>query len=146
MIILYTDDADAIIRNYKSDLVAEIKENGNEPTDEAIYNLANDYITSDGELLKRQFDAFDNRYKTNKRNCKILIEATLGLWYGKKKAKGVFDNLADCLNYLEDLNTFYFEKKNTTLTLKAVHHDGVNYFKIYKLINGKKRAINYLEI
>ena len=146
MIILYTDDIDFFISNNKSDLIAEIKENGDEPTDEALFDLAYDYITNDSQLLKRQFDAFDNRYKTNKRQYKILIEACLGLWNGTRKAKRVFDKLADCLNFLEDYNTFYFDKRNTTLTLKATHHDGTNYFKIYKIIKGKKRAINYLEI
>ena len=78
---------------------------------------------------------------------KILIVADLGLWYGRKQFTTTVASLYEAISKAsEDYNTFYFKNKNATLSLKAIHHDGTNNFKFYKIIKGKKYAIKYNDI
>ena len=93
--------------------------------------------------LKENILSFDN--KTNYE--KIIVFANLGLWYGRRAGVKKFNTLFDAISFCtEDANKLFYTTKNSTLKLEAIHHDGVNYFKFYKLIKGKKYAIKINEL
>lgn len=102
-----------------------------------IYNDENQNENAAQELRELIIN-YDNN---NKYDC-IRCEADFGLWYGRRKAAKHFKTLQDAFyTCIYDSNVVYFDKTNTTLKLKAVHHDGTNFYKFYKIINNKKRAI-----
>lgn len=99
--------------------------------DDAIYND-----------ITRAFINFD---KNNTGGVFIVYD--LGLWHGRRQGTAYKRSLNDAIMLcLQDYNMIYFNKKNTTLSLAAHHHDGVNCFKFYKIIKGKKYAIKYADI
>lgn len=140
--IIYNDNIIDVIDENKSLLIDSLKDNDAEPTETNIINEAQSMIDDDANNLRETIRNFDivNKYK-------ILVVASLGLWYGCRAATKIFDSL-ECAIYpcLEDVNTIYFKKSNTTLTLDATHHDGNNNFKFYKVVKGKKYAITFKEL
>jgi len=140
MIKLYNDDVCEYVNACKNEIIENLKNDDAEINDTNIYNYAYSDMQFYYDELKNGVRAFDNL----KGNKKILVVASLGLWYGRKEAKRIFNNLQDILfKCFEDVNALYFEKKNSTLTLRATHHDGENFFKFYVLDHGKKYAITY---
>lgn len=140
MIKLLTDDVSEYVQDNKQFLIETLQDDDKEANNKNIDSLALEMIEQDTTELKqaaRSFDAvggFD----------KIQVCAVLGLWYGKRTGSKTFNTLSECITrFCEDQNTFYFKRKNTTLTLAASHHDGVNLFKFYYIKNGKRYAINY---
>jgi len=139
MYTFYHDDAYRYMQENKETIKDEIKEN-NEALyidDDMLYRQAADdldYLYYDLVNCLKEYDL--------KNDNKILIVASLGLWYGRRQATAVINNLYNAVHKcLQDQNELYFEKNNTTLNIKASHHDGVNYYKLYKLVNGRKYAI-----
>lgn len=106
-----------------------------------LYNDQNDEF--DYTILKENILHFDK----NASYDNIIVFASLGLWYGRRQAHKEFKTLYDAVTLCaEDENKLYFKRKNTTLMLDALHHDGCNVFKFYKVIKGKKYAIKLNEI
>jgi hypothetical protein len=140
MIIIYDDDLSGYVQRNECYIIECLKDNDIDITLKNIDDFALTCIDDDLSQLKQAAQYFDNVGNYDN----IIIEAELGLWNGKHKATKQFKTLAECLlKYCEDQNTFYFKRKNTTLTLAACHHDGINIFKFYYVKNGKKHAINY---
>lgn len=138
-IIIYNDDICEYIKNNENFLINELKNNDDDVNESNIYEAAHMFINDDYDALCEYIKEFDK-----KNNNKILVCACLGLWYGKRQVKAKFNNLHDALiNCYEDVNKVFFTNKKSTLNIEAAHHDGLNIFKFYKLVNGKKRAINY---
>lgn len=133
----YYDDVNQYITENKQILIDEITENNTAATDENIYQLAAERINDINIMLNsclREYDA--------KHDNKIIVVASLGLWYGRREATKIFNNLYDAFySCVYDVNYLYFKNINSTMNLKSAHHDGVNYYKFYKLVNGKKYAI-----
>ena len=143
MIKIYDDNIIDYVYNYKKDIIASLKDNDIIVNDENIQAEAQAWIDSDAEYLKEIITHYDNYYDNNI----IYIDASLGLWYGRKKAhKTVTSLYSGIFSLIQDVNTLYFMRKNGALTLKAIHHDGVNYFKFYRIVDGKKYAIKYDDI
>ena len=143
MIILFNDDVIEYIEKNKADIAESIKEDDRYPTAEAIEEEAYSWIKTDWDYLRDDVATFDEVSQYTK----IIIEGDLGLWYGRRKIVAKCDTLFEALTKaMEDYNTLFFKNKNATLQLKAIHHDGVNYFKFYKVIKGKKYAIKYNDI
>lgn len=140
MITIYDDSVSEYVQNNEAYIIECLKDNDIEPSLKNIDNFALNCIEDDLTQLKQAAQYFDNVGNYDN----IVIEAVLGLWNGKKYGTKQFKTLASCfLQYREELNTFYFKRKNSTLTLAAYHHDGTNIFKFYYVKNGKKYAINY---
>lgn len=142
-IIIYSDDVCEYVQNYKSDICEYLKENDTPINDNNIFDEAQNNINAYYEDIKNTLSAYDN----NNNYKSILVVACLGLWYGKRQAQKHFNSLYNAVLYcFEDINALYFERKNTTLTLSATHHDGTNIFKFYVIKNGKKYAIKLNDI
>ena len=139
---IYNDNLYEYIDNYKNDILATLKDYDIEATEKNIITEAQSCIDSDYEYLKDiliHFDRIENK--------KIFVCGVLGLWNSKPNVKKVFNSLYSAVVFcLQDINELYFKKNNTTLQLSAAHHDGINTFKFYKLIKGKKYAIKYDDI
>ena len=143
IIKLFYDDVNEYIDDFKEDIIETLKEDGIEATEDAIYEEAQHNIDWALEDFKNGLRFFDNITDYDS----ILIEATLGLWNRTVTGKATANKLYDAVfAYVEDYNLFYFKDKRSTLTLKATHHDGDNYFKFYKVKNGKKYAITVKEM
>lgn len=143
MFTIYDDDAYKIIEKYKADIRQAIKDNDGIPDAETIQAEAREWIAADYQSLCDDVNNFDETTPAQK----IYVVASLGLWYGRRNASAVFTSLYAALHRcFEDYNTLYFKDKRSTLTLKAYHHDGLNLFKFYKIIKGKKYAIKYADI
>lgn len=111
--------------------------------DDAITEQATAEISEQYDEIKNAVKSFDNKKQYNK----IYCVASLGLWSGRKRCTGCAASLEKAMFYLfEDQNKVFFKNKNSTLTLEAIHHDGANIFKFYKVVNGKKCAIKYNDI
>lgn len=140
MIKLLTDDVCEYVQENENYIKDVLKEYDIEPSLKNIDIEAQAQINDSIEELKQAAQNFDNVGGFDK----IQVCAVLGLWYGKRTGAKTFNTLNECITrFCEDQNTFYFKRKNTTLTLAATHHDGVNLFKFYYIKNGKKYAINY---
>ena len=140
MIRIYDDDLNEYTQHNACYIIECLKDNDIAPSlkniDDFALNCINDYLTQ----LKQAAQYFDNVGSFDY----IIINAVLGLWNGKKYGSKKYKTLAECLTlYCEDQNTFYFKRINSTLTLAACHHDGINIFKFYYVKNGRKHAINY---
>ena len=62
----------------------------------------------------------------------FLVQANLGLWNGRFEGGKIIDGLWEAIRAcFEDYNEIYMEGKE--LKIKAIHHDGTNYFRIRKL-------------
>lgn len=139
--IIYNDDIYNYIEENKPYIIDALKDYEISVNYENIKAEAASMIEADADQLKE----FLKKYDSDNKN-KILVTASLGLWYGKREGKKAFNGLSDIFfNFCEDYNKVYFKTASSTLTLEAAHHDGVNVFKFYKLVNGKKRAIKYNE-
>lgn len=137
---IYNDDINEYVTDNKQFIINSLNELELTINDENITAEAATMIDNDGDELKQMIMSYD---KTNKYDC-VLCVADLGLWYGRRKASKHFKTLYDAFyTCVYDTNKVYFNKANQTLKLQACHHDGVNYYKFYKVINGKKYAINY---
>lgn len=140
MIIIYTDDAFKYVEDNKEFLIEELQNKDADVTDDALYEEAYRCIEDDGEYLKDILTSYDRRSN----NDGVCVEASLGLWYGRRAATARFNSLNDAFyRCIEDYNTVFFKRVNSTMTLKAAHHDGVNVFKFYALRGGKKYAITF---
>lgn len=143
MLKLFDDDLSNYLNIYSADIINALKENDTEPTPQNIDAYAMDQIENDASdvICGLKFYNKITEYEN------IYVVADLGLWYGRRKAFKYFNNLHDAVTFcFEASNTLYFKNKKSTLTLCAAHHDGVNIFKFYKVINNKRRAITYNEI
>ena len=140
MIKLLTDDVSEYVQQNENYIKDVLKEYETEPTPHNIDIEAQAQINDNIEDLRQAAESFDIVGGFDK----IKVCAVLGLWYGNRTGSATFNTLSECITkYCEDQNTFYFKRKNTTLTLAASHHDGTNIFKFYYIKNGKKYAINY---
>ena len=140
-IIIYIDDINEYIANNKDYIINQLQENDDPINDESIMQAAYYLLENDDKyLLNEYINNFDLS------NNKILVVASFGLWYGKRQGKAIFNSLKDAIyKCCYDSNKIYFDNKNTTLKMRSIHHDGINKYKFYKLVNNKKYAIKYKE-
>lgn len=137
-IILYNDDVCEYATTYRADICEDLKAMDIEENDANIFDEARRQIDASFEDMRHGLAYYD--YTTTADG--VLVEAVLGLWYGKRKVHKFFDSLEDAVLFcFEDINKLYFANKRNALTLRATHHDGENYFKFYKIINKRKYAI-----
>ena len=140
MIKLYTDSLCEYVQDNMQFLTETLQDDDKEVNNKNIDDLALSMIEEDTTDLKQAAHSFDVVGGFDS----IEVCAVLGLWYGKRTGVKRFKTLSECITqFCEDQNTYYFKRKNTTLTLAAAHHDGVNLFKFYYIKNGKRYAINY---
>lgn len=137
---IYNDDICAYIDENKNCIIESLKEIDLTINDENIFCEASTMIDNDADYLKDLIISYDRKTNYNK----ILVVADFGLWYGRRKVTKYFKSLYDAFyRCVQDTNKVYFYRKNTTMLLNAIHHDGCNYFKFYKIINNKKYAISF---
>lgn len=90
------------------------------------------------EVASSYYEDFLDEYG----NLEVLAIGDLGLWYGRTEG-GLYGTLRDMLSKaVEDYNSLYYDKENKTFKLKAVHHDGTNYFTFYALTEKGKNYLN----
>lgn len=71
-----------------------------------------------------------------------LLIADLGLWDGRR-AGGKIGGIESLVRQgAEDYNSIYYFPKDGHMEIKAVHHDGTNYYKIYALGAEGRRYAN----
>lgn len=113
---------------------------------------ARGYETDDDDELDEFIDEMNQEYlydeqsniefyeKTHEQKYYVIL-AKLGLWDGVhdggKVLKGLWNAIRACL---EDYNTIYQDGK--LLKVKAIHHDGTNYFEIRELT---EKGVGYYE-
>lgn len=142
MIMLFNDDLCEYVDQNKESIIDDLKNNDTETNETNIYDQARNDIECYFAELRGALSFYDSMNE-----CKIKAVAILGLWYGKRKAQKVFNNLYDAvLKCFEDVNALYFDNKRTTLTLRATHHDGENIIKFYAIKKGKSYAIKHDDI
>lgn len=143
MFNLFYDDITKYIDENKELLSESLIDNDLIVNDSNLIDEAQNYINDAFTELQNALKEYD--YKSD--YDKILCVACLGLWYGRRTGQKHFKSLFDAVSGLfEDQNYIYFTSKKNTMTLKAVHRDGTNIFKFYKIKSGKKYAINLNDI
>ena len=133
--VIFTDDVCKYVemnKDYIIESLNELYEEENDDgdyTDDAIMEEAYRLIEFDCDYLKDTLKAYDKR-----RACNILVVGTCGLWYGRVAGGKICDTLEDAvISLCHDYNTLYYERRNGTLKLTAVHHDGSNEFIFYRI-------------
>lgn len=141
--IIYNDDINEYI-NSNLDIIKDVLQDHELPlVDENITSEAVNLIDMDYTDLLNMLGAYENKNNFDY----ILCLADLGLWYGRRKASKTFSDLKTAITYcFEDYNKVYFDKSNTTIKASCCHHDGVNNFTFYKVVNGKRKAITYKDV
>ena len=135
---IYNDSISEYLENYNDDVLEFLKNNDIDPTPNNKEDAAQFLIDSAADDLYAAINYFDNVNKYDS----IKVIANFGLWYGRRKANATFKTLKEAFyKCVADNNKVYFKKANTTLLLKAYHHDGCNCFAFYKVVNNKKYAI-----
>ena len=141
--IIYNDDPAAYIDDNKQLIIESLKDNELLINDNNILNEAINILSDEYFVFCDCLKEYDNKNKYDY----ILCFASLGLGYGKRQGKKTFADLKSAIFYcFEDYNKVYFDKSNTTIKAAAIHHDGVNNFTFYKVVNGKKYAIKLNDI
>ena len=141
--IIFNDDIQNLIDNDKNIIIDYLNDYDININDVNIRSAADDIIKNEYDDLVAALNAYDKKTKYNY----IFVDGDLGLWYGRRHATRNFKTLKDAIMFcFEDQNIVFYEKRNTTISLQAVHHDGCNIFKYYKVVNGKKRAIRFHDL
>ena len=143
-ITIYNDDVIQFIEDNTENIKNWLHDDDEPETEENIQAYAQYYIDDDLEQLDILLTAYDEKNT----NAKYIIDGCLGLWYGCRKIKNTyFTSLKNAVfKCFEDINKVYFLNNNTTIQIESHHHDGCNNFKIYKLVNGKRKAIKYIDL
>ena len=139
--VIFTNDIIDFFGSYdaaEEDARATLKENGTEePTEDAIYNVIYDLLNDDVYYTIRNIEMCDTHMGA------WLVIADVGTWQGRKKGGHVFTSLADAIRcMMENLEDFtLFEDEHGHVTGRGHHHDGTNYFDLYRLSNA---GVNFL--
>ena len=88
-------------------------------------------LYNDEEMDEFICEDFINDLKLVKTDTCYLMTGDLGLWYGRVAGGKFLFNLEDLTSAFHDFNEVYEE--NGELYVKAIHHDGTNYFKVREL-------------
>ena len=141
---LIHDDFNLYLDEDKESIIELLKEQEMEVNDKNIEN----YVDALLENELSDFDDMMNRFDQKVDYDNILVIAKLGLWYGQRNSQRYFKTLKSAFyTCTEDTNYLYSRNyTHDTITLKAIHHDGTNFFKFYKVKNGKKKAITIQEL
>lgn len=139
--IIFDSDIYNYIDNNKKDLINNLIDNDILPTSNNIEDLAISELDNNYIDIKYAFKSFDNNYKYDY----VIICGSLGLWNGPKKTKYTFKSMYQAFNNLKTYDNFviYFDKRNSALSVDVYHHDGINNFKFYIVVNGRKKAFTY---
>lgn len=133
--LLYSDDMDEMLgteEERKQEYMACNDISPEEFEEDAFESWCDSWLYSFWEDFKEFTD----------KDQKVLFVADLGLWNGRRDG-GKIGKLHDLIQQAtEDYNTIYYYPKDGHMTLKAIHHDGTNYFKIYGLSEEGKRYVN----
>lgn len=141
--VIYNSDIYEYMLNNDDAIIQYLNDYGIDPLPNAKEDAAIQLIDDDYLLLTQLINNFDKKVKYQK----IYVDATLGLWRGTVKTNATFKTLFNAIfKCLEDVNKVYFKKQNSALTIEASHHDGTNIFKFYKVVGGKKYAINQKDL
>lgn len=109
--------------------------NGWEPTTSLSNEQLREYFD---DQMNAEYDYFIDEYG----DTDVLALASFGLWNGRFDG-GKYDKLSSLMDQcIEDYNYVYYNKENGTFVLKAIHHDGTNWFVFHKLTEKGKE---YLE-
>lgn len=137
---IFTSNVFEYIEQCKEYLIERLNDYGIENNENNLIEEAQDAIQVEFQSIEDTIDWFDSKHKH-----KVLVVGTCGLWYGNVKGGKIYKDLQTALQSLyQDENELFFNKKNTTLELKAIHHDGTNHFKFYELTNkGEEFVLNY---
>lgn len=131
--IIFTDDICDYVSENREDIIASIKDttensDGDNISEEAIYNEAQFLINMDCDDLRQALKLFDSKHG------RVLALGSLGLWYGRTQGGKIYNTLSDAIyKLIEDSNTLYYERTNGALRMEARHHDGRNYFTFYEI-------------
>lgn len=128
--LIATDDFDAYADGDEEIIISEYNEaaecndwpEAKSIEDERLRDYFNDQMVND-------YDYFIDEYGKND----VMVIADLGLWNrhveGSKRGK-----LRELIaSMIQDYNYLYYNPEDGTFVLKAIHHDGTNYFTIYCL-------------
>ena len=88
-------------------------------------------LYSDEDYDEFGYEDFINDLKEVKTDTCYLMTGSLGLWYGRVAGGKFIFNLEDLTSAFYDYNEVYEE--NGELKVKAIHHDGSNYFTLREL-------------
>ncbi len=106
----------------------------NELTDEEMDEVSEGTVEEwANELTSSYFDdLIDEVRHFDKNHNSFLVIGNLGLWNGRQEGGKVVHGLDNAIRMtMEDYNEIYEERG--CLKVKAIHHDGTNYYSIYKL-------------
>lgn len=109
----------------------------------STYDIVCEYEEATLDMERECLDQFVNQVDKELKGHYFLIEADLGLWDGRRKARKIansFDNaINSCLSSLEHYSVTY--EKGEVL-VEGSHHDGSNSFTIKPL---SKRGMEYYD-
>lgn len=140
MELIATDDFDAYVEMEGGEELFLAEYNGTLCEEEDAATSIHDERVREyyDDQMNGDYDYFIDEYG----NTDVLIIADLGLWNGRREG-GKYGRLSSLMGkMIEDYNYIYFDEEKGVFVLKAIHHDGTNYFTIYKLTEEGKE---YLE-
>lgn len=107
-----------------------------DPTEQELDQFIDDENYTCLECEKGEIDYYERKHGYKH----YIVLADLGLWNGRfdggKIIRGLCKSISECF---EDYNEIYQEGKR--LKVKAIHHDGTNYFQIRELTD---RGLEYM--
>lgn len=144
MVTIYTNNLYMFIAQKINYIIAYLNDNNEKINDGTIQNAARDMIASDYNDLKNALSLFDNVYNVNN---KILVVGSWTIGRGCYAYKKYFNSLYDAIMTLSIRNnTIYFKNKNSTMQLEVEYNHGINNYKFYAVVKGKKQAIKLNDI
>ena len=129
MVLMTTD----INRFDDEEVRGYLKDFGQEPTDENAFWLKTRWTNEECE-------EFWDRVKELPQEV-YFIQANLGLWYGRRyawnTANSLYEALCMCTERMDDVEIT--ETGHGKLMVEGRHHDGTNFYTIYKVKNYQDR-------
>lgn len=90
------------------------------------------------DQMANDYDYFIDEYGQRD----VMVLADLGLWNGRVQCSK-FGKLASLMeSMVQDYNYIYYNPENGTFVLKAIHHDGTNWYTIYPVTT---KGLEYIQ-
>ena len=106
---------------------------------------SNDFYEWVGDMLSMDWEDFNTNLEYDKEsNAECFVVGSLGLWNGNVDVESKFDTLRKAITEcIVGCDYITITETNGVINVRGIHHDGRNYFSIYKLNKKGCNVVNH---
>ena len=121
------------------------QEECDENEEECYDRESNEFYEWVGDMLSMDWDDFITNLEYDKEsNAECFVIGSLGLWNESVDVERKFDTLRKAImECIVDCDYITITETNGVINVRGIHHDGRNYFSIYKLNKKGCNVVNH---